>query len=61
MLYIVGLRVKHNTADKLVYLKESLHLMDRKRDAGWKPDLELWESDTDSNASSGDELAALMT
>ena len=44
-------RLKHSTADKLVYAKEALHLEQKMQDAGWEPDLERHESDTDSEGS----------
>ena len=44
-------RMKHGTADKLVYTHEALHLEAKMQDAGWAPDIERWESDTDSEGS----------
>ena len=44
-------RLKHATADKLVYTHETLHLEQKMQDAGWAPDLERWASDTDSEGS----------
>lgn len=43
--------MKHSTADKLVYCHESLHLEQKMQSAGWAPDVERWDSDTDSNVS----------
>jgi hypothetical protein len=48
-------RMKHSTADKLVYAHEALHLEQKMQDAGWSADVERWESDTDSEGS-GDEV-----
>ena len=47
-------RLKHGTADKLVYCHEMMHVQDRMQDAGWSPDVERWESDEESQ-NSGDE------
>ena len=44
-------RMKHSTADKLVFCHETLALETRMQDAGWQPDVEKWESDTDSDGS----------
>ena len=44
-------RMQHATADKLVYAHEALHLEQKMQDEGWKPDVERWESDTDSEGS----------
>ena len=44
-------RMHHGTADKLVYMHEALHLEAKLHDAGWEPDIERHESDTDSQAS----------
>jgi len=44
-------RMKHGTADMLVYAHEALHLEEIMQDAGWAPDIERWESDTDSDGS----------
>ena len=41
-------RMKHGTADKLVYCHETLHLEKEMVDAGWEPDAARWESDCDS-------------
>ena len=41
-------RMKHQTADKLVYCHEAMHLQQRMQDAGWTADVERWESDSDS-------------
>ena len=41
-------RMKHATSDRLVYLHESFHLMQRMQNAGWSADVERWESDCDS-------------
>ena len=43
--------MKHATADKLVYAHEALHLEQKMQGAGWAPDIERWESDTDSEGS----------
>ncbi|KAL1530191.1 hypothetical protein AB1Y20_001107 [Prymnesium parvum] len=48
-------RMKHSTADKLVFLHESLHLEQKRMDAGWEPEVEKWDTDTDSD-DSDDEL-----
>ena len=40
-------RLQHKTADKLVYCHEAMHLQQRMQNAGWKPDVERWESDED--------------
>ena len=40
--------MKHQTADKLVYCHEAIHLQQRMQDAGWTADVERWESDSDS-------------
>ena len=34
-----------------MYAKEALHLEQKMQDAGWEPDLERHESDTDSEGS----------
>ena len=44
-------RMKHAVADKLVYAFEALQLEEKMQDAGWQPDVERWESDTDSEGS----------
>lgn len=44
-------RMHHKTGDKLVFCKESLHLEAHMQDASWQPDVEKWESDTDSDDS----------
>ena len=49
--------MKHQTADKLVYCHEAMHLQQRMQDAGWTADVERWESDSDSD-DSGDEADA---
>ena len=41
-------RMKHGTADKLVYCHETLHLEKEMVDAGWEPDAARWESDCES-------------
>ena len=55
---------KHATSDRLVYLHEAFHIMQRMQDAGWSADVERWESDSDDSGSDddGDEssLSALM-
>ena len=45
---------QHAIADKLVYAHEALHLEQKMQDAGWAPDVERWESDTDSEGSDED-------
>ena len=40
-----------NGRQKLVYMHEALHLEAKLHDAGWEPDIERHESDTDSQAS----------
>lgn len=47
--------MKHSTADKLVYAHESLHLESKLQDASWKPDVERWDTDSDSSCSEEDE------
>ena len=42
-------------ADKLVYAHEALHLEQKMQDAGWAPDVERWESDTDGEGSDEDD------
>ena len=44
-------RMRHSTADKLVYCHEAMHLQLRMQDAGWTADVERWESDSDSDES----------
>ena len=44
-------RMKHATSDRLVYLHESFHLMQRMQNAGWSAEVERWESDSDSDDS----------
>ena len=46
--------MKHATADRLVYLHEAYHIMQRMQDAGWSADVERWESDSDESASDAD-------
>ena len=57
-------RMKHATSDRLVYLHEAFHIMQRMQDAGRSADVERWESDSDDTCSDndGDEAAvhALM-
>jgi hypothetical protein len=57
-------RMKHATADRLVYLHEGFHLLQRMQDAGWSADVERWESDSDDSDSDADgddaSLLALM-
>ena len=55
-------RMKHATSDRLVYLHEAFHVMQRMQDAGWSADVERWESDTDDSGSDddGDESALRM-
>ena len=49
-------RMKHGTADKLVYCHESLHIEQKLLDAGWQADVERWETDSESgNGSERDE------
>ena len=43
-------RMKHATSDRLVYLHESFHLMQRMQNAGWSADVERWESDSDCDS-----------
>jgi len=43
-------RMKHRTADKLVYSKETLYLQDKLQDAGWKPDVVAHEELTDTDS-----------
>ena len=52
-------RMKHATSDRLVYLHESFHLMQRMQNAGWSADVERWESDSDSDDSEGEGEADL--
>ena len=52
-------RMKHATSDRLVYLHESFHLMQRMQNAGWSADVERWESDCDSDDSEGEAEADL--
>ena len=48
-------RMKHETADKLVYCHEALHLEQKNLDASWEADIERWDSDNDSgNESAGE-------
>ena len=51
--------MKHATSDRLVYLHESFHLMQRMQNAGWSADVERWESDSDSDDSEGEGEADL--
>lgn len=60
-------RMKHATADKLVFCHEMMHVQLRMQDAGWSADVERWESDSDSDVSdeedeqdAADELLKLM-
>ena len=59
-------RMRRATADRVVYLHEAFHLMSRTQDAGWTPDVERWDSDSDSTCSEAkvvadeNELLALM-
>ena len=46
--------MKHATADRLVYLHEAFHIMQRMQDAGWSADVERWESDSDDSCSDHD-------
>ena len=50
-------RMRHSTADKLVYCHEAMHLQQHMQDAGWSADVERWESDSDSD-DSADEAEA---
>ena len=40
-------RMKHATADKLVYAHEALHLQHTRQSAAWKPSFEAWDTDTE--------------
>lgn len=46
-------RMKHSTADKLVYCHEALHLELKMQDAAWSPEVERWDDD-DSDESDDD-------
>ena len=50
-------RMHHDTADKLVYCHETMHVLGKLQDAGWQADVERWETDEDSDGS--DSEAAL--
>ena len=45
------IRMGHHVADQLVYCQESfsLHLRQNLQNAGWKPEVERWESDEESD------------
>ena len=47
-------RMRHKTADKLVYCHEAIHIQLRMQDAGWVAGVERWESDSDSDASANE-------
>ena len=47
--------MEQQTADRLVYLHESMHLQLKMQDAGWEADVERWETDEESNASDDEE------
>ena len=66
MVALTHLHVLHHaTADKLVFCHEAMHLQLRMQDAGWAPDVERWESDSDSDASAdeaeADETAGTLS
>lgn len=42
-------RMRHATADKLVYCHETMHVQRRVQDAGWAADVVKWDSDSDSS------------
>ena len=44
-------RMRHATADKLVFCHEMMHVQERMQGAGWSADVERWESDSDSDHS----------
>ena len=48
-------RLKHATADKLVFCHEMMHVQLRVQCAGWSADVERWVSDTDSDDSDQDD------
>ena len=48
-------RMAHATADKLVYCHEAFYLQHHFQSAGWKADVQRWESDEESGNDSGDE------
>ena len=48
-------RMQHQTADKLVYCHDSMHLQQKLQDSGWAPDVERWDSDEDSDGSDHDD------
>jgi len=50
-------RMKHGTADKLVYCHETLHLEKKMADAGWEPDAARWESDCDCESGNESDFA----
>ena len=59
-------RMSHQTADKLVYCHESMHVQLRMQSAGWEADLERWNTDEDSDDSEvegdgDDEMAGTLS
>ena len=45
----------HAVADKRVYCHEALHLKQKLQDAGYKQEVEKWDTDSDSQESDKDE------
>ena len=49
-------RLSHAKSDKLVYCHEALHLKDKLQTAGYKPKVEKWDSDSDSDETDEEDL-----
>ena len=47
--------MKHSTSDKLVFCHEALHLRRKRQSAGWEPEIEKWDTNTESEGSADEE------
>ena len=48
-------QLRHDTADKLVFCHVSIHLRDKLQTAGYKEEVEKWDSDEESDEESDDD------
>ena len=48
--------VGHETGDMRVYCHEALHLQDKMQTAGYKPKVEKWDTDSDSDETDEEDL-----
>ena len=49
-------RMGHESGDMRVYCHEALHLKDKMQTAGYKPKVEKWDSDSDSDETDEEDL-----